>query len=186
MRKVILFNLVTLDGFFEGPNRDINWHIVDDEFNEFAIDQLNSADGLIFGRVTYELMASYWPTPAAMTDDPIIADKMNSISKIVFSRTLDRVEWNNTRLVKENIAGEISKLKQQPGRDLFIFGSADLASTLTELGLIDEYRVIVNPVVLGRGAPLFKNIPHQLNLKLLKTRTFRSGNVLLYYQPAEK
>jgi len=185
MRKVILFNLVTLDGFFEGPNGEIDWHNVDEEFNEFAVHQVNTADGLIFGRVTYELMASYWPTPAAQADDPIVAEKMNTMPKIVFSRTLNTVEWNNTRLVKGDAAEEISKIKQQPGRDLLIFGSADLASTLTNLGLIDEYRIMVNPVVLGKGNPLFKDIEEKLNLSLLKTKTFGNGNVLLYYQPAK-
>src|SRR3990172_3019412 len=169
MRKVILFNMVTLDGFFEGPNGEIDWHNVDEEFNEFAVDQVNTADGLIFGRVTYELMASYWPTPAAQADDPIVAEKMNTMPKIVFSRTLDKVEWNNTRLVKGDAAEEIAKLKQQPGRDLLIFGSADLASNLTNLGLIDEYRIMVNPVVLGKGNPLFKDIKEKINLRLPKT-----------------
>jgi dihydrofolate reductase len=186
MRKLIFFMLTTLDGFYEGPNKEIDWHNVDEEFNEFAIEQLNSVDVLLFGRVTYELMASYWPTPAATTNDPIVADKMNGLPKIVFSKTLSSVEWQNTRLVKENIAEEISKLKQQPGKDLIIFGSSDLAVTLIQHGLIDEYRIMVNPVVLGNGKSLFKGINHKLNLKLLKTKTFRSGNVLLYYQPAEK
>jgi dihydrofolate reductase len=186
MRKVILFNLITVDGFFAGPNGEIDWHHVDEEFNEFAGEQLDSTDGLLFGRVTYQLMASYWPTDAATTDDPIIAGKMNSLPKIVFSRTLDKAEWNNTRLIKENIAEEISKLKQKPGKDLFVFGSADLAATLTQLGLIDEYRIIVNPVVLGSGIPLFKDVQHRIELKLVKTRTFRNGNVLLYYEPEGK
>ena len=185
MRKVILFNLVTLDGFFEGPNGEIDWHNVDEEFNEFAVHQVNTADGLIFGRVTYELMASYWPTPAAQADDPIVAEKMNTMPKIVFSRTLNTVEWNNTRLVKGDAAEEISKIKQQPGKDLLIFGSADLASNLTNLGLIDEYRIMVNPVVLGKGNPLFKDIKEKLNLRLLRTKTFSNGNVLLYYEPVK-
>ena len=183
MRKVILFNMVTLDGFFEGPNGEIDWHNADEEFNEFAVDQVKSADGLIFGRVTYELMASYWPTPAAQADDPMVAEKMNTMPKIVFSRTLDKVEWNNTRLVKGDAVKEISQLKQEPGKDLLIFGSADLASTLTNLGLIDEYRIMVNPVVLGKGKPLFKDVKEKLNLRLLKTKTFGNGNVLLYYEP---
>ncbi len=182
MRKVILFDMATLDGFFAGPNGEIDWHHVDEEFNEFAIAQLNAADGLLFGRATYQGMASYWPTDMARTNDPIVADKMNTLPKIVFSRTLERVEWNNTRLVKGNIAEEISKLKQQPGQDWLLFGSADLASTLTNLGLIDEYRVMVNPVVLGSGQPLFKGIQDKLYLKLVNTRVFRSGNVLLCYQ----
>jgi dihydrofolate reductase len=183
MRKLYLFNLITLDGFFEGPNRDISWHNVDEEFNEFAIEQLNSADLLLFGRVTYELMASYWPTPTAIKNDPIIAQEMNSIAKIVFSRTMNKVDWNNTRLIKENAAEETSKLKQQPGKNILIFGSADLASEFMKLGLIDEFRIIVNPILLGNGTPLFKDISDRMKLNLLKTRTFRSGNVLLYYEP---
>lgn len=183
MRKVIFFMLTTLDGFYEGPNREIDWHNVDEEFNEFAIEQLNSVDVLLFGRKTYELMAKYWPTPAAATDDPIVADKMNRLPKIVFSRTLSSVDWQNTRLVKGNMAEEISKLKQQPGKDLIIFGSSDLAATFIQHGLLDEFRIMVNPVVLGSGIPLFKGVYQPLKLKLLKTRTFSSGNVLLYYQP---
>jgi dihydrofolate reductase len=186
MRKVILFNMVTLDGFFEGPDRDINWHNVDDEFNEFAIEQINSVDTLIFGRVTYELMASYWPTKEAITNDPIVADKMNSMPKIVFSKTLASADWQNTRLVKGDAAEEIAKLKKQPGKDLIIFGSADLAASFIKDGLIDEFRVMLNPVLLGRGTPIFKGIQDKLNLKLLKTRTFGSGNVLLYYQPVRE
>lgn len=186
-RKVIFQMMVTLDGFFEGPNREIDWHNVDQEFNDYAIDLLNHVDVLLFGRVTYELMASYWPTPSATTDDPIVADKMNSLSKIVFSKTLEKADWNNTRLVKENIPEEISKLKQSlPGqdKDLAIFGSSDLALTFIQHNLIDEYRIIVNPIVLGKGKTLFKGLKDKLDLKLLKTKTFNSGNVLLYYVPA--
>ena len=183
MRKVFLFMMVTLDGFFEGPNQEIDWHNVDEEFNEFAIHQLDDVDTLLFGRVTYQLMASYWPTPLAKENDPIIADKMNTVPKIVFSKTLEKVEWNNSRLVKGNIAEEVLQLKQQQGRDLAIFGSSALTVSLLQMGLVDELRIMVNPVVLGNGKPLFKGIHHKLNLKLLKTKTFRSGNVLLYYQP---
>ena len=183
MRKVILSNMVTLDGFFEGPNREIDWHNVDEEFNTFAAEQLNSAGTLLFGRVTYELMTGYWPTPTVITNDPVIAGLMNSISKIVFSRTLDKAEWNNTRLIRDNIGEEIKKLKQQSGKDLIIFGSADLVSSLRQLDLIDEYRIMVNPVVLGKGNLLFKGVKDRFDLKLLKTKTFISGNVLLCYEP---
>jgi len=186
MRKVFLFMMVTLDGFFEGPNQEIDWHNVDEEFNEFAINQLNDVDTLLFGRVTYQLMASYWPTQSAKENDPIVADKMNTVPKIVFSKTLDKAEWNNSRLVKEHIAEEVSKLKQQQGRDLAIFGSSDLAVSLLQMGFVDELRIMVNPVVLGNGKPLFNGIHEKLNLKLLKAKTFRSGNVLLYYQPITK
>jgi len=183
MRKVILFNFITLDGFFEDENQSLEWHNVDDEFNKFAIEQLNTADLLLFGRITYQLMASYWPTPDSIADDPVVAQKMNSLPKIVFSKTLEKAEWENTRLVKENIREEIEKLKNQPGKDMFIFGSAELASTLREMGLIDEYRIMVNPVVIGSGKPLFLNINTNFNLKLLRTTVFKSGNVLLYYEP---
>jgi dihydrofolate reductase len=183
MSKIILFNLITLDGYFEGPNHDISWHNVDHEFNEFAIQQLGEAGGLIFGRVTYALMSAYWPTPLALEDDPIVAEKMNTIPKIVFSRTMAEVTWSNTRLVKGDAAGEILKLRQQTGKPLFIFGSANLAASLIPAGLIDEIRLMVNPVVLGRGRSMFEGVKERLNLKLLNNRAFRNGNVLLYYQP---
>ncbi len=186
MRKVFLFNMVTLDGFFEGPNQDISWHNVDDEFNEFAIHQLNEIDMLLFGRVTYQGMASYWPTEFAISNDPVVAGLMNSLSKIVFSKTLEKADWNNSRLVKENAAEEVSKLKQQPGKDIAIFGSSNLAVTLAESGLIDEYRMIMNPVFLGGGTPLLKGIKEKLNLKLLNAKIFKSGNVLLYYAPEKE
>ncbi len=184
MRKLIFQMLTSLDGFYQGPNGEIDWHIVDEEFNAEAIDFLSSVDALLFGRVTYQLMASYWPTKDALTDDPIIAAKMNSLSKVVFSRTLETVEWQNTRLVKADAASEVARLKQQPGKDLAIFGSSDLALTLIPHGLIDDYRIIISPVVLGDGKPLFKGIGERLHLKLVRTRAMGSGNVLLYYQPA--
>jgi dihydrofolate reductase len=178
-----LFNMITLDGFFEGPNRDLSWHNVDKEFNDFAIEQLNSTDLLIFGRVTYELMASYWPTKQAVTNDPIVAGKMNNLPKIVFSHTMKKAAWNNTKLVKANALEEMVRLKQQSGKDVAIFGSSILASYFTQHNLIDEYRVIVNPVILGNGRPLFSGIDQKLDLKLLRTQTFKSGNVLLIYKP---
>ncbi len=185
MRKVILFNLTSLDGYFEGPDRDINWHNVDDEFNEFAIQQTGEFGAFLFGRVTYELMASYWPTEDAKRDDPMIAGIMNNLPKIVFSKTLKKVEWENTKLVKDNFAEAVSKLKQETGKDIAIFGSSDLAVLLIEHGLIDELRIMVNPIVLGSGKPMFKGIKDQTILKLIKTKTFKSGNILLYYTPAQ-
>jgi dihydrofolate reductase len=183
LRKVIFQMMVSLDGYFEGPNREIDWHVVDGEFNDYADEFLRSVDILVFGRVTYQLMAGYWPTPDAIKNDPIIAERMNSLSKIVFSRTLQKVEWQNTRLVKGDVAREIAKLKQQPGKNIAIFGSSDLTVSLIELGLIDEYRIMVNPVVLGHGKPLFKGITNRLNLKLIGVRTFGSGVVTLTYRP---
>ena len=183
MRKVIFFNLISLDGYFEGPNRDIDWHHVDEEFNEFAIQQTGEFGALLFGRVTYELMVSYWPTEAAKRDNPEIAGLMNSLPKIVFSNTLEKVEWENTTLVKDNFVEEVSKIKEQPGKDIAIFGSSDLAVTFIDLGLIDEFRIMVNPVVLGGGKPILQGMKSKLELKLIKVKEFKSGNVLLYYEP---
>src|ERR1700733_8839153 len=168
MRKIIVQEMITVDGFFAGPNGEIDWHHVDSEFNEYAIEFLNTVDTLMFGRITYDLMESYWPTSAALQDDPIVAEKMNNLSKI-FSEI-------NTE--------EIRKMKQVPGKDIAIFGSGIIVTTLTELGLIDEYRFIVNPVILGKGKTLFSNLEKKPGLQLLKTQEFKSGNVLLYYRPS--
>jgi dihydrofolate reductase len=162
---------------------DIDWHNVDAEFNAFAVEQLETVDTLLFGRVTYLGMASYWPTPAALADSPVIAEKMNALPKLVFSQTLERAEWHNTRLVKGDLAEAIWDLKRQPGKDALVMGSSDLAASLAARGLIDEYRIMVNPVALGDGKPVLKGMPGDLRLKLLKARTFDSGNVLLYYEP---
>jgi dihydrofolate reductase len=186
LRKVILFMLISLDGYFEGPNHNIDWHNVDEEFNQFSNAQLQSTDLLLFGRVTYELMAGFWPTAAAARDDPITAAAMNRLPKVVFSRTLDHVNWQNTRLVKENIVEEVMRLKDEPGKDIFIFGSSDLSVTLLQHGLIDEFRLLVNPLVLGAGTSLFHGIQAPLHLRLLSTQTFKNGNVLLVYHPEVK
>ncbi len=184
MRKVVFQNMVSLDGFFEGPHKwEIDWHTVGEEFNEFAINALKAADAIIFGRETYLGMANYWSSAEALKDDPIVAGYMNSLSKIVFSRSLDKADWNNTRLVNTDAVAEIARLKTQPGQDLLIFGSADLASTLIQNGLIDEYRIFINPIVLGDGAPLFKGIKNRLPLKLVDSKIFQNGLVLLVYQP---
>jgi dihydrofolate reductase len=183
MRKLIVFNLVTLDGYFAGPNGDIDWHQVDEEFFEFSNEQLATIGAVLFGRVTYEGMASYWPTPAAQESDPVTADQMNRIEKYVFSTTLDKADWHHTTLVKENIADAVAKLKAQPGKDLFIFGSGDLANSLLQRGLVDEFRLIVVPVVLGAGKKLFQQ---PVKFSLLSTRTFRNGNVLFSYQPENR
>jgi dihydrofolate reductase len=187
MRNLVMFNLMTLDGHFEGPDRDIGWHSVDGEFNEHVLSELfPCTDLLLFGRVTYELMAGFWPTPEAVKNDPIVAGKMNSLQKIVFSRTLNRAAWNNTRLVKENLEEEVRKLKEQPGKGIVLLGSGTIVPQLAQAGLIDEYRIMLNPVVLGAGTPLFKGLGRRLDLQLLSARTFRNGNVLLRYRPAGK
>ncbi len=181
-----MFNSVTVDGFFAGPNGEIDWFKHNDELNEFSIEQSKSGDTLIFGHTTYEMMASYWPTPDAMKTYPVVAGIMNSIPKIVFSKTLKEVKegpnWENIKLFHEIKPEEIVKLKEQRGREIAILGSGTIVQQFANLGLIDEYRLLVHPVVLGAGKPLLKNAK-KMNLKLLDTRTFGSGIVLLTYKP---
>ena len=184
---------LSLDGYFEGPNHDLSWHKVDDEFNEFAIEQLKEADLLLFGRRTYQLMEAFWPKAAkdrAMSKENLeIAMLMNNANKIVFSRTLKKVEktesWKNAKLVHEFDPEAIRRLKEQPGKGIWVGGS-DLAVSFVKAGLIDEFRFMINPVVIGEGTPIFEGIHGKLNLELIKTRRFDSGNILLYYKPAKK
>lgn len=179
MRKVIVWNLVTLDGYFEGPKKELDWFVVSDEFIDVSRDMFKTVDTILFGRKTYQLMESYWPT--AEDNDPTITHNMNKLPKIVFSKTLSKAEWNNSEIVKENIAEEVYELKKLPGRDMVIFGSGEIVSYFTQQGLIDEYRIILNPVVIGSGTPMFKNVSEKINLKLQKTRALKSGVVILYY-----
>jgi len=183
MRKLSVFNLVTLDGYFTGPNGDISWHMVDDEFQELANRASNSGNTLLFGRVTYQMMASFWPTAEALKMDPVVAKGMNASPKIVFSRKLKSVDWENTRLVKGDLATEVKKLKRGRGKDLTILGSGSIVSQLADAGLIDEYQILLNPVALGQGRSMFEGLSKNLILKLISSRTFKNGNVLLTYAP---
>jgi dihydrofolate reductase len=185
VRRLLSFMVMTLDGYHEGPNHEFDWPNVDDEFNEFALSQLNDIDTLLFGRATYEGMASYWPSPAAQEGDPLVARFMNSVPKIVFSTTLPSAEWENTTLVSRDVAVAVSELKAQPGKSLAIFGSSNLTVSLLERRLVDELRVMVMPILLGAGNSLFAGLKDRLHLKLTRTTTFSSGNVLLRYQPGE-
>jgi len=186
-RQLIIFNMASLDGFFADANHGIDWHVADEEFGAFATEQsaahMDSIDTLLFGRVTYQMMAGYWPTEAAVKGDRVVARFMNEKPKLVFSRTLKKATWSNTRLVKDDAVAVVRALKQEPGKDLMMFGSAKLAAKLTQHGLIDEYQVMVNPLVLGRGQPLFQGVKNRLHLQLVGTRVFKVGNVLLTYRP---
>lgn len=184
MRKIIVSEMVSVDGFFARSNGEIDWHVVDEEFNQYAINLLNTLDTILFGRVTYELFESYWPIaakdPATSKSDLEIANKINNIHKIVFSKTLEKVGWNNVKLMKEVIPEEIRKLKQQPGKNMVIYGSGSIVSEFAKYELIDEYRLFVAPVTLGKGKPLFKE---DYKLKLIESKQFGNGNVLLRYKP---
>ncbi len=188
MRKVILSMFVTLDGFISGANGDLGWmpgnQTPDEEVDSHMYEMLDEMDTTLLGRNTYELFLDYWPT--ATTQQEIIADKLNAMPKIVFSKALDKVnwgKWDNARLARGTLAEEISGLKQQPGKDMVIFGGANLAQSCMELGLIDEYRLFVAPIILGSGKPLFKGSNDRISLKLLNTTPFKSGSVLLTYAP---
>jgi dihydrofolate reductase len=186
MRELIAFTNVTLDGYFAGPNGDLSWAHKgkqDAEWNAFVAENAQSGGQLLLGRVTYELMASYWPTPQALENDPVVAEGMNNLPKVVFSRTLDKASWKNTKLVKGDMAAAVRKLKQEPGKGMALLGSGSVVSQLAQAGLIDEYQIVVNPVALGEGKTLFAGIKEKLNLKLTRTRTFANGNALLCYEP---
>lgn len=183
MRKLISFMVITADGFTEGPEGEFDWPNVDEGFNEFAVSQIHDLGALLFGRVTYEGMASYWPTPQALEDDPVVTDLMNRVPKYVFSHTLSSADWANTTLVSGEAGPAVAKLKEEDGYDLAVVGSAKLTASLIEQGLVDELRVMVNPVLLGGGVSLYSAITQRVPLTLLRTTVFPSGNVLLVYRP---
>jgi dihydrofolate reductase len=177
---------VSLDGYFVDAKGDMSWAKADHqdpEWNAFVSQNASGGGVLVFGRVTYDLMASFWPTPAAIQAMPAVAEGMNSMPKVVFSRKLDEASWNNTTVVKGDPAVEMRRMKQEPGQDMAILGSGTIVSQLAQAGLIDEYQVVVNPVVLGKGRTMFDGMNEKLTLKLTKSRAFANGNVLLCYQP---
>ena len=187
MRTITVFNHVTADGFFAGPHGEINWFKSiqkDDEYDKYTHAQSKSGGALIFGRTTYEMMKSYWPTPDAIQNDPGMAKVVNNSPKIVFSRMLQSVEegpnWKNIKLFHAIEPEEILKRKEE--RDLTILGSGTIVQQFANLGLIDEYLLVVVPVILGAGKSLFRDVK-KMNLKLLEGRTFKNGIVLLHYRP---
>ncbi len=180
MKKVIFQMSVSLDGYFEGPNQEIDWHAVDEEFNAFAMDTAKASDVFIMGRRTYELMAGYWPTAP---DDDGVKEQMNSKPKLVFSRTLKSVGWENSRLATGSIADEVARLKQAPGGGYLWVGASELGSAFLDQGLVDEIRFIKTPVLLGAGNTVFGDIVRRHTMTLLWTRTLGSGKVVLAYQP---
>jgi dihydrofolate reductase len=192
MRKIITTTWVSLDGYLAGPNGEMDWigEIYDNAMANYETDLVRSADTLLLGRVTYQSFAGSWPhvpdNPTASEGEKEYARLLNAMHKLVFSRTLTRVEWNNSRLLKEVVPAEIEGWKHEPGRDMLVYGSASLVRTLTDLGLIDEYQVLVHPVILGGGKPLFQGVKETVKLQLVSARTHPSGVAVLTYQPAKK
>lgn len=184
MRRLLVFNQVSLDGYFVDAKGDMSWaHKHDAEWKAFTTENAGGGGELLFGRVTYDLMRSYWPTPMAMNNDPAVAERMNSLPKVVFSRTLKDASWSNTKLVKGDLAAAVRRMKSEPGDGMVILGSGSIVSQLAPEGVIDEYQIVVNPIVLGKGRTMFEGAKERIPLKLTRTRAFGNGNVLLCYEP---
>jgi dihydrofolate reductase len=184
MRKLSAFTFLTLNGYFKGVNEDINWHRHGEEENEYAAKSMEAGSTLLFGRKTYEMMASYWPTPMAKQNDPTVAEGMNNSNKIVFSQTLKKATWKNTRVIGGDIVEEMKKMKKESGNSLTILGSGSIVTLFSEHRLIDHYEIMIDPVVLGAGTTLFKDLKEKLDLRLTSSKTFKSGVVLLSYKPS--
>lgn len=187
MPILTVYNQVSLDGYFVNAQGDMSWakkDLGDMEWNEYVASNARGGGALVFGRVAYEMMASFWPSPLAARMMPEVAKQMNTLPKLVFSRTLQSVDWANTTLVKGDAVAGMRRLKQGGGRDMVILGGGRLTAQLAEAGLIDEYTFVVNPLVLGAGRTLFEGVTRRLDLKLTTSRVFRNGNVVLTYAAA--
>jgi dihydrofolate reductase len=183
MRKLSVFNHISLDGYFVDKDGQMNWAKAhqDAEWNSFVTENAQGGGELVFGRVTYEMMAGFWPTAMAREMMPVVAERMNEGRKIVFSRNLDAATWNNTRLIKGDLISEVRKLKEESGDGMVIMGSGTIIAQLAPAKLIDSYQFVVNPIALGGGRTMFNGIPEQLNLRLKESRAFGNGNVVLTY-----
>jgi dihydrofolate reductase len=183
MRQIYAFLLTSLDGYHAGPGDELDWFRTDDEFERYSQGQADVIDTIVMGRRTFEMMAAYWPTEEAYREDPVVAGFMNDLPKIVASRTLTSHPWGPTTFVADDVAGHLSAVKDQPGKDIAIFGSSTLVGELLPTGVVDELRVIVNPVVLGAGRPVFAGTAGPVGLHRAGVREFGNGNVLLTYRP---
>jgi dihydrofolate reductase len=182
MRTLSVFNHVSLDGYFVDAHGDMSWaHKQDDEWNAFTAGNAKGGGALLFGRVTYDMMARYWPSPMALRNSPAVAERMNSLPKVVFSRSMTSAAWANTRVVGDDPAEEVRKMKSQPGPDMVIMGSGTIVAQLTQARLIDQYQLVLSPIVLGSGRTLFEGMHERVHLRLVKTRAFSNGNVVLWY-----
>lgn len=180
-RKVYLFMMISIDGYFEGLNHDLSWHNIDNEFHDFSNEQLAQTGAILFGHRTYDLMYSFWTSPETVSCDPITAKLMNDTPKFVASSKYFQTDWSNTSVVVGDFADTVRTLQKQPGKDIAIFGSNDLCVSLMQHQLVDEFRLMVNPVALGEGRSLFEGLDTMSKLRLIKTRQFNAGNILNIY-----
>lgn len=183
MRKLTAYNFLTLNGFFKGPNEDTDWHTHGEEEANYSEEALAQGNILLFGRKTYEMMVSFWPTPQAKDLFPRVAAGMNQAEKLVFSRTPFEPVWENTQLITDDIVDKMHALKRSPGNDMTILGSGSIITLFTDHNLIDEYQFMIDPVAIPDGTPVFANIKQKLDLQLTSSKIFNSGVVLLNYQP---
>ena len=187
MRKFTVFNHVSLDGYIQDARGDMSWaHTMDPDpdWNAFVENNAKGGSTLVFGRITYELMTRYWPTDMAKQNDPVVAERMNAMPKFVFSRTLKEATWNNTRLISEDPVAAVRRLKQEDGEGMAMFGSGTIVAQLAPAGLIDEYQIVVNPLILGAGRTMFEGVPKPVRLKQTRVRAFANGNTVLWYSPS--
>lgn len=183
MRKLSVFNNVSLDGYFTDSKSDMSWaHRDDPDWREFASGNASGDTMLMLGRKTYDQMAGFWTTPMALETMPLVAKGMKALPKMVFSRTMERASWNNTQLVKNDIVAEVRNLKNKPGPDITILGSGSIVAQLATEGLIDTFQFAVIPIVLGSGRTLFEGVKEKIPLKLTNSRAFSNGNIVLWYQ----
>lgn len=183
MSKLSAFLFLTLNGFYKGPEDDISWHSHGEEETRFSEEMLSRDNILVFGRKTYEMMADFWTTDMAYEMSPVVAEGMNRAEKIVFSKQAIPDEiWENSRFINDDLIGSVRFLKQTEQKNMTILGSGNIVSQLASHNLIDEYQIMIDPVALGHGTPLFAGIQHALNLKITATRTFSDGTILLTYQ----
>jgi len=183
MGSLTTFTFITLNGFYKGIDEDISWHRHGEEESRYSAESMQSESILLFGRTTYEMMNSFWSTPTAMQQFPEVAKGMNKAEKIVFSRSMGKADWNNTRLIKGNMIEEVKKLKKS-GKDMTLLGSGTVLRQLAEHNLVDEYKIMIDPVALGEGHSIFQGLGVPLSLQLTHSKVFNSGTVLLFYKPA--
>ena len=182
MSKLTVFNFITLNGFYKDASNDISWHSHGEEEGGFSAEMLQQNNILLFGRITYEMMSSFWPTEMALASMPEVAKGMNAAEKIVFSKTLQKANWNNSTIVTGDIIDKVRALKKNSKKDLTILGSGSIVTQFSDAGLIDTYQIMIDPTAIGKGTPLFHNIKQDLHLTLTKTKVFKSGSVLLCYE----
>jgi dihydrofolate reductase len=198
MRRILMFNHMTADGYFGGSDGNLNWVVPDEDIDQAAVDSMSSIDTILLGRKTYQMFESFWPH--ALDDSPTAPDPhdagrrsptlramaiwINEANKLVFSRSLKKVTWKNSRILPEVDPRAIDAMKQARGKNMIVFGSGSIVSQLSRHGLIDEYRIVINPILLGGGLPLVNDVPGSLKLDLLEAKQYGSGNVVLRYAKA--